>query len=241
MVANFQVRIKKKAVNAVFLRVSGKYYDNYNSPVRVKNKGFTMDIATALQQRRAHKIFDKDYVISQVEIEALLKDVMLSPTSFNIQHWRFVVVTDAEQRKAMRAIAWDQAHVTDSSFVVLICADTKAWDKQPERYWRNLSADIQTVVVNKIRGFYKGHDQLQRDEAFRSVGIAAQSLMLRAQEMGYETCPMIGFDAQAMADIIHLPDDHVIGMMVAVGKSAGEARPRGGAMAYDDVVFYNKF
>jgi nitroreductase len=200
-----------------------------------------MNVSTALQKRRAVKIYDKNYVIEKAEIEVLLRDVMLSPTSFNIQHWRFVVVTDAAQRAAMRAIAWDQPHVTDSSFVVVMCADTKAWDKQTERYWRNLPSEMQTVIADKIRGFYQGHEQLQRDEAFRSVGLAAQSLMLRAQEMGYDTCPMIGFDADAMADIIQLPSDHVIGMMIAVGKAAGEARPRGGAMAYEDVVIYNKF
>lgn len=200
-----------------------------------------MDVSVALRQRRAVKIYDKDYVIPKEDLEALFRDVMLSPTSFNIQHWRFVIVTDAEQRKQMRAIAWDQPHVTDSSCVVVICADTKAWDKHPERYWRNLPSDIQAAVVEKIRGFYKDDTQLQRDEAFRSVGLVAQSLMLRAQEMGYDTCPMIGFDADAMARIIHLPDDHVIGMMVAIGKAAGEARPRGGALAYEDVVVYNRF
>lgn len=200
-----------------------------------------MDVSTALHKRRAVKIYDKDYVIPKEDIETLLRDVMMSPTSFNIQHWRFVVVTDAAQRKEMRAIAWDQPHVTDSSCVIVICADTKAWDKETERYWRNAPAEMQQMIVDKIRAFYNGREQLQRDEAMRSVGLAAQSLMLRAQEMGYDTCPMIGFDADAMAKIIQLPDDHVIGMMVAVGTAAGDPRPRGGAMAYEDVVFYNKF
>jgi nitroreductase len=200
-----------------------------------------MNVSTALQQRRAVKLFDKDYVITNTEIETLFRDVMLSPTSFNIQHWRFVVVTDAQQRQAMRAIAWDQAHVTDSSFVVVICADTKAWSKDTARYWRNLPAESQHTLVGMIHNFYDGREQLQRDEAFRSIGIAAQSLMLRAQEMGYDTCPMIGFDAEKMAEIINLPKDHVIGMMVAVGKAAGDARPRGGALSYEDVMINNKF
>ncbi len=89
--------------------------------------------------------------------------------------------------------------------------------------------------------FYAGNDQLQRDEAMRSCGIAAQTIMLAAKSIGYDTNPMIGFDPQKVGDVIHLPDDHVISMLIAIGKQSKPAMPRGGQLPLSDVVFTDKF
>jgi nitroreductase len=200
-----------------------------------------MDVLTALEQRRAIKSYDPNHIMPDADIKQLLSAAMLSPTSFNIQHWRFVVVTDMATRQAIRAVAWDQAHVTESSALIIVCADIKAWEKEPSRYWQNAGTEKQTMLVGMLTQFYQGRDQLQRDEAIRSSGMAAQSIMLAAKEMGYDTNPMIGFDADKVGEIIHLPHDHVIGMMITVGKKTKDAFSRGGQLSYDDVVFYNHF
>ena len=72
----------------------------------------------------------------------------------------------------------------------------------------------------------------------RSVGMAATALMLKAVDLGYATSPMIGFDAGESAKIVNAPDDIVVGMMIAVGKSTGTPYPktelpRGEVMVYD--------
>ena len=77
-----------------------------------------------------------------------------------------------------------------------------------------------------IAPFYSENPDLQRDEAMRSVGIAGQTLMLAAKAMGYDSCPMIGFDPARVAEIIKLPKDHVIGMIVVVGKALKPANER---------------
>ncbi len=69
-----------------------------------------------------------------------------------------------------------------------------------------------------MQPFYEGQDRLQRDEAMRSCGIAGQTIMLAAKDMGYDSCPMIGFDIEAVGKLIRLPEDHVIGFMITVGK-----------------------
>ena len=91
-----------------------------------------------------------------------------------------------------------------------------------------------------IAPFYSENPDLQRDEAMRSVGIAGQTLML-AQGDGHDSCPMIGFDPARVAEIIKLPKDHVIGMIVVVGKALKPANERGGQLPYDEVVFTNSF
>ncbi|MBW1946168.1 MAG: nitroreductase family protein, partial [Deltaproteobacteria bacterium] len=84
-------------------------------------------------------------------------------------------------------------------------------------------------------------DQVQRDEAMRSCGIVAQTLMLAAKSMGYDSCPMDGFDYEKVGELIKLPDDHVIAMFVAIGKGTKEAWPRPGQLALDEVVIKDSF
>lgn len=200
-----------------------------------------MHVLEAIEQRRAIKAFDPSHALSEPEIAQLMQAAMHSPTSFNIQNWRFVLVRDAEQRRKIRAAAWDQAQVTDSSLLVILCGDLKSW-QEPAAYWRNTPPETQEFMIKATRDFYQGRgEEMQRDEVMRSTGMAAQSLMLAAKEMGYDTCPMVGFDPVEVGRIINLPENHVISMFVAIGKATKPAHPRSGEADKKDIVFYDRF
>jgi nitroreductase len=94
---------------------------------------------------------------------------MLAPTSFNIQHWRFVRISDPQLRADICRAAWGQTQVVQASELLVVTADTMAWDKSPERYWRNTDADTQAMVVGMLTEFYQGREWMQRDEAIRSA------------------------------------------------------------------------
>lgn len=200
-----------------------------------------MDTLTAIEQRRAIKHFDPEHKLTDEETNKLFQLAMLSPTAFNIQHWRFVNVSNPELRKQIQPLAWDQAQVVDASLLIILTADLKAWEKEPVRYWRNAATEVQDFMLPAIKQYYEGKEQVQRDEAFRSMGIAAQTLMLAAKAMGYESCPMDGFDFEAVATLINLPEDHVIGQFVVIGKGIKEAWPRAGQLAMNEVVIENTF
>lgn len=200
-----------------------------------------MDTQKAIRERRAVKHYDPDFEIPQ-EQEELLKDLIRqSPTSFNLQNWRFVIVKDKQLRAKIRDVAWGQAQVTDASLLFIITGDLHAWDKDPARYMVNYPKEISEMYVPKIKQFYDGLDWQQRDEAMRSAGIASQTLMLAAKDLGYESCPMIGFDADAVGKLINLPEDNVICMMVTVGKGIQPARPKGGYIDNEEVFFEDTF
>lgn len=200
-----------------------------------------MDVFEAIETRRAVKTYDPAHKMSESEVMRLLEAAIKSPTSFNIQHWRFVHVSDPALRQQLRDAAWNQAQVTDASVLLVLVADVHAWEKQPERYWRDAGPEVQKMIVPMIGQFYSGRDQVQRDEAMRSVGMAAQTLMLAARGMGYDSSPMIGFDAEKVGQVINLPKDHVIGMMLAIGKPTAPAHPRGGQLALDEVLVRDRF
>ena len=75
----------------------------------------------------------------------------------------------------------------------------------------------------------------------RSCGLVGQTIMLLAQEMGYQSCPMDGFDFDAVAEIINLPADHSIAFMIAIGKGTKEAWPKPGQLAVDEVMVTDRF
>jgi nitroreductase len=200
-----------------------------------------MNVSQAILERRSIKAYDPQHKMSEEEINKLMSLAMLSPTAFNIQNWRFVVVTDPALRKDIRAVSWDQVQVEDASILIVLTADLHAWNKQPERYWANAPKPVQDYLVPAIGQYYAGKEQVQRDEAMRSCGMAAMTIMLAAKEMGYDTCPMDGFDFDAVAKLLNLPDDHTPVMFVVVGKALKEAQPRGGQLKMDDVVVYNRF
>lgn len=200
-----------------------------------------MDTIDAIRARRAVKHYDTDFKIPDADIQQLKDLIRQAPTSFNIQNWRFVSVEDPELRAKVRAAAWDQAQVTEASHLFVLCADVQAWAKEPGRYWSDAPKEAQDFLVPAITQFYEGRDWQQRDEAMRSVGIAAQTIMLAAKAMGYDSCPMIGFDPDAVSELIKLPGDHVIGMMIAVGKEKTPAQAKGGYIPNEEVFFTDTF
>jgi nitroreductase len=201
-----------------------------------------MDVFDAIYQRRAIKQYDPQHKLSPEEETKLLEAAIQAPTSFNIQHWRFVIVRDPDLRKRIRTeFGNDQAQMTDASLLIIMTADAKAWQKKPERYWQNAPKEVADLLVNWMGPFHEGREWLQRDEAQRSIGMAMQTLMLAAKAMGYDSCPMIGFDIDKVAELIKLPDDHVLGPMVAVGKGTKDPWPKPGQLPLSELVTENTF
>jgi nitroreductase len=200
-----------------------------------------MNVTEAITERRSIKAYDPHHKMTEQEIAKLMSLAMLSPTAFNIQHWRFVVVTDSVLRQQIRAVSWNQAQVEEASLLIVLTADLKAWAKQPQRYWANAPQPVQDFMVPAITNYYEGNELVQRDEAMRSCGMAAMTIMLSAKEMGYDTCPMDGFDFDAVGKLLNLPADHAPTMFVVVGKALEPARARAGQLHMDEVVIHNQF
>lgn len=200
-----------------------------------------MNTQDAIVSRRAIKHYDANFVIPASDEAKLWHLIRQTPTSFNMQNWRLVVVRDKDLRAKIQAAAWNQAQVTEASLLTILCADLNAWAKSPERYWENAHEAVQKAIVPYIQPFYKDKPQLQRDEAMRSIGLMGQTLMLAAKSMGYDSCPMVGFDPQKVGELIQLPSDHVIGMMVVIGKAAEPAHPKPGYLPEDELIRTDHF
>ncbi|MFP4638968.1 MAG: nitroreductase family protein [Guyparkeria sp.] len=200
-----------------------------------------MQVSEAIESRRSVKAFDPDHRLSEAEQNRLIELAMKSPTAFNLQHWRFVVVRDPERRQQIRELAWDQAQVTDASMLVILCGRRDVWRHDAERVWRDAPPDVREMMAGAIDAYYRDRPEVERDEVMRSCGIAGQTLMLAAREMGLDSCPMDGFDFEAVGRLINLPEDHLISFMVAIGRKAKDVWSRPGQLERDEVMRVDGF
>ena len=131
-----------------------------------------MDVS-AVSTRRAIKKFDPNHKMSSDDVKRLMEHVILSPTSYNQQNWRFVYVTNQDVKEKISESARGQAQPKDGSLVVVLCGDMTAWKTEPLRYWKNHPTEKQELVKVSLERKYSTDTQAQRDEAIRSCGMAA--------------------------------------------------------------------
>jgi nitroreductase len=200
-----------------------------------------MNTRETIEARRSVKHFDPDHVMPEEDLAELIRLTKLAPSSFNMQNYRILVVRDPGIRQQIRAVAWDQAHVTDASVLFILCADLTAHQENPSTYWAHAPQEVQDILGPMIQPFYEGKDTLIRDEAIRSSALAGMTLMLAAKDMGYDSCPMIGFDGEKVAELINLPQHYALSFMIPVGKQTQPGWERGDRLPDDRVVAYDKF
>ena len=200
-----------------------------------------MNVKETIEARRSVKHYDPDHVMPEEDLAELIRLTKLAPSSFNMQNYRILVVRDAEVRQQIRAAAWDQPQVTDASVLFILCADLTAHQENPSTYWAHAPQEVQDILGPMIQPFYEGKDTLIRDEAMRSSALAGMILMLAAKDMGYDSCPMIGFDGKKVAELINLPQHYALSFMIPVGKQAQPGWERGDRLPDDRVVAYDKF
>ncbi len=200
-----------------------------------------MNVKETIEARRSVKHYDPDHVMPEQDLAELIRLTKLAPSSFNMQNYRILVVRDPEIRQQIRAAAWDQPQVTDASVLFILCADLTAHQENPSTYWAHAPQEVQDILGPMIQPFYEGKDTLIRDEAMRSSALAGMTLMLAAKDMGYDSCPMIGFDGEKVAELINLPQHYALSFMIPVGKQAQPGWERGDRLADERVVAYDKF
>ncbi len=199
-----------------------------------------MELLAAIRARRSVKHYDPAHKMTDEEVRHLFEFVALTPSSFNMQNWHFVVVRNQETKEKLCAASWNQAQVKDASLTIILCGNMDAY-KKVERYLRLAPDEIKDLFTKMIPGFYGENDQLLRDEACRSIGLAAMNMMLMAKDMGYDSCPLIGFDPKQVGEICALPDTQIPLMMVTIGKALEPARPRMGLLDFEEIVSFDTF
>lgn len=184
-----------------------------------------METIEAIKARRAINHFDKERKVSAEVLEELLRIANLSPSSFNLQPWKVIVVEDPQMKTRLREAAMNQPKVEEASFVLVMVADVRAVEENQERA---IEDRIQKgLIKDKSQGegikevmrlLYGEKDSLKRKIfAVKNTAFFAMTLMIAAKGLGLETHPMDGFDEQKVKALFGLREDQIIPLLVAVG------------------------
>ncbi len=192
-------------------------------------------VIEALKFRHACKKFIPDKKISSENLDLILDAAFLSPSSFGMEAWKFLVIESNKIRKALRPVCWNQAQVTNSSHVVVILAKPSAIDPKAEYakqnfFRRNLPEDATQAYIDK----YKSH---MESEVFplmspyawcsKQCYIALANIMTAAASIGIDTCPIEGFEKKKVEAVLDLDTNvHEVAVLVALGYRAQEQPPR---------------
>jgi nitroreductase len=192
-------------------------------------------VIDALNFRHACKKFDPARNIDSRDLDTILEAAVLSPSSFGMEAWKFLVLESPEIRKQVRPACWDQPQVTDSSHVIVILArpslvapDSDYVKKSFAR--RGLSEDATRAYIEKYR-WYMDTEVFPRMSLYawccKQCYIALASIMTTAASLGIDSCPMEGFEKERVESILEIDTQQTeVAVLVALGYRAGDQSPR---------------
>jgi nitroreductase len=203
-----------------------------------------MQTQEVIEKRISANMFDTTRKLSDQEIRDLVAIATHAPSSFNIQHWRFVAVTDQEAKERLKGLSWGQQKVADAAVTFIVLGDKLGHKKLGTIAQAAVDAGIIPAAMGAgwapmAEGAYNGNEQGQRDEAIRSGAMAAMVLMLAAADRGLVSGPMIGFDAEGVKKAFDISDQYVPVMLLPVGYAADGNWVRKPRLPVDEVLVFN--
>ena len=203
------------------------------------------ELLKLIKQRISTNKYDKDRTISREEIEELILAATQAPSSFNIQHWRFIAVTRPEDKSRLKSLAYYQQKVEDASVTLIVLGDLRGYEKLADILEPAVDAGIldrktASGWVESAKKAYSHNERFARDEAIRSASLAAMLLMVAAQAKGYVTGPMIGFDPEGVKREFAISDRYLPVMLVTIGYPAPGNLPRKPRLRVDEVLAFDR-
>lgn len=180
-------------------------------------------VLEALQWRYATKKFDPAKKISSAHWKVLEQALVLSPSSFGLQPWKFVVVEDVATRNEIKGAAWNQSQIVDASHLVVLCAKQDMGAPDVERLIQRI-CEVRGVTPESLSGYREamlgffaspspGFEVSQWTA--RQVYIALGFFLSAAANLGIDACPMEGFDTQRVSEILKLPEQGFRAVVIA--------------------------
>lgn len=206
------------------------------------------DLATLIKSRRSANLFMEGIEIPDQDLNDIFNEVKYAPSAFNLQHTHYVVVKDPDIKHTVYEAANKQHKILTASAVIVVLGNKQAYEDigRMNEGFLNLGVIDKLeydMTVESVTSFYEaGGETFMRDEAIRNASLSAMLLMMVAKDKGWDTCPMIGFDPDALQKELNIPDAYVPAMLIAIGKEdARKPRPRGYRKPVLEFVSYNRF
>ncbi|MDD2791366.1 MAG: NAD(P)H-dependent oxidoreductase [Sulfurimonas sp.] len=206
----------------------------------------TNEFMNAMDFRHACKVFDETKKISNEEIRFVLEAGRKSPSSFGMEAWKFLVITNEALKAKLRPACWDQVQVTSCSHLVVILAGIESvkveYGEVEKRFARR---DMPKESLDFYMKLYAEHlkETLSNDANIyawtaKQTAIAAANMMTAAASIGLDSCPIEGYDKQQVEEILELDTKkYQLAMVLPFGYRLNE-QPQQLRLSFDEVVAF---
>jgi len=199
-----------------------------------------------LEFRHACKVFDESKKIPQKDLEFILDAARRAPSSFGMEPWKFLVITNEELKAKLRPHCWDQVQITSCSHLVVILAGIESVKVEtgiPKKRFarREMPEDKLEFYVNLYANHLK--DTLSSDENIyawtaKQTIFAAANMMSAAAVKGVDSCPIEGYDKDGVETILALDKSKFrLSMLLPLGYRVNEQSSQQ-RLKFDEVVEY---
>ncbi|MDQ3820240.1 MAG: nitroreductase family protein [Acidobacteriota bacterium] len=216
-----------------------------NLPTAQPNGEPLKPITQVLLDRRATMHFT-DEEVPEEYLNAMLSLAGQAPSGYNLQPWRFIVVRDAENRKRLQRVAYNQPKVAEAP-VVVICLGMK-------EEWKGRASEVFREGAERGAGKIETWEQA-RDSALQAVAstqkmdvwvhrhamIAFTTLMLVAESYGFDTAPMEGFDPAGVKREFDIPEEAEVCALLAIGRAAGPEKAYPGRFELNRIAYSERY
>jgi len=203
-------------------------------------------ISTIIAERRSTPRFGP-LPIREQDLRQILTAGLESPSGYNLQPWRFVVVREPEQRRKLRLASHNQPKIEQAPLVIVALGDTEGWREgdldemirigSEHGYAHpSKSGDTRQLIYN----YLSRHENLPM-WLDRQVMIALTTMMLMAEALGYDTALMEGFDEQQVREAVEAPARMHVVCLLAIGHREGEDKRYGGRFPAARLLFGERF
>ena len=189
----------------------------------------TTPVKQIMHERKSVRKYNANTTISRETIMQLLQDATSSPSSSNMQPWRFIVIDDKEIQKNINIFSFNQEQIETASAIIAVIGDTEMYLNAEEIYEENVELGYmpEEIASKLAQDSLAMYGALPKEALLNIVhfdaGLISMQIMLLAKEMGYDTVAMGGFDKSKFAEYMELPTNEVPILLLAIGEAAGPA------------------
>ena len=210
-------------------------------------------LSQIVHERRATRHFGPAPVPEE-DLQRILRAGLESPSGYNLQPWRFIVVRGQPQRELLAEAAMAQAKVKEAPLVIVACGDTEAWR----------SGDLEEML--RLARERNGSDEARYESIRRNVWaalgspgdaggiapdlsvwinrhvmVALTTMMWMAEALGYDTAPLEGFWESKVKALLKIPKSVRVVALLAIGHGTKEDKPYGGRFDVSRTVFVEEW
>lgn len=185
-------------------------------------------ILQALHFRHACKVFDTTQKISDEDINFILEAGRLSPSSFGMEHWKFIVITNQKLKNQLKPYCWNQNQIDSCSHLIVLTAKidaVKAGSDYRAKMLarRGLSKDLYEAYLQKYDNHIGSFDDKElKFWSEKQCYIAGANMATVATMIGVDSCFIEGFEKDKVSTILEIPSDYSLAFLLAFGYRQNE-------------------